>query len=426
MGVSSNINLAATATDMASGASGMRATSSLALQSDAAMTVPDGQAAPASELLCWFSSVRLHNFRNYQSASLSLGNQPIVLVGQNGAGKTNMLEAISLLAPGRGMRRAKSEHLPFAGGGQKNWAVSGGLETNLGQMQLGSGVPEGSETGRRIMRRDGDTVSQADIGAVFSVSWLTPQMDGIFVDTPGARRRFLDRLVIAFDPAHIGRINRYDKLLRERTALLNEGRGDAAWFAALESNLAETAVAITAARQSLIKDLNAEAREGWFGFPGIRFELHGDVEDWLGELPAVAVEDRLTQDAAAMRVAGQTRLAGPHASDLQAFDSQLNRPAILASTGQQKALLIAAVLAHARLQHRRLHRPPVMLLDDVAAHLDEGKRQSLFTALTALGGQTWYSGTDHTEFSGLAAHAQFIRIYNDSPSDQTPKFEVMS
>jgi len=135
-----------------------------------------------------------------------------------------------------------------------NWAVAAELETSEARIRIGSGVPVDSDTGRRIMRCNGETVSQAEIGSHFSVSWLTPQMDGIFVDTPGARRRFLDRLVIAFDPAHIGRINRYDKILRERSLLLSEGRGDEIWFVALEAGLAETAVAITAARQALIKD----------------------------------------------------------------------------------------------------------------------------------------------------------------------------
>ncbi len=379
----------------------------------------------AHQPCCWISSLSVDNFRNYPAARLSVSAQPIVLFGHNGVGKTNLLEAVSLLAPGRGMRRARAEHLPTTGDGRMHWAVAANVQTADGDMRIGSGVPQDSETGRRVMRRDGETVSQADIGSFFSVSWLTPQMDGIFVDTPGARRRFLDRLVIAFDPAHIGRINRYEKMLRERSLLLSEGRGDEGWFTALEANLAQSAVAITAARLDLIRDLNSEARDGWFGFPGVRFALEGDVETWLEGMPALDVEDRLAQDAAAMRHAGDNRLAGPHASDVNAFDSTTEKPAVLSSTGQQKALLIAVVLAHARLQHRRLKRAPIMLLDDVAAHLDETRRQSLFTALGALGGQTWFTGTDRNEFSGLQGTAQFIRIQHGTAPSQTPEFEVM-
>jgi len=380
-----------------------------------------GSVAPS----CWLAAVTLDNFRNYANARLELQHQPVVLCGENGSGKTNLLEAISLLAPGRGMRRAKSEHLPSAGSTKNDWAVAAELETNDAQMRIGTGVPANSETGRRVMRCNGENVSQAEIGAQFSVSWLTPQMDGIFVDTPGARRRFLDRLVIAFDPAHIGRINRYDKIFRERTALLNEGRGDDLWFAALEASLAESAVAITAARQALIKDLNNEACDGWFDFPGIRLELQGDVESWLADMPALAVEDRLIKAAEAQRKAGDHRLAGPHASDLGAFDTVVGKPAVLASTGQQKALLIAVVLAHARLQHRRLGQSPLMLLDDVAAHLDEARRQCLFDALTVLGGQSWFSGTSHTQFKGLKNSAQFVRIFGGESPNNTPQFEVM-
>lgn len=391
----------------------------------------DSQAANLSEKTggsvpsCWLAAVSLNNFRNYKNARLELQQRPVVLFGENGAGKTNFIEAISLLAPGRGMRRAKSDHLPTSTSEKLDWAVAAELETNDAQMRIGTGVPANSDTGRRVMRCNGETVSQAEMGGQFSVSWLTPQMDGIFVDTPGARRRFLDRLVIAFDPAHIGRINRYDKTFRERSTLLNEGRGDELWFAALEAALAETAVAITAARQALIKDLNHEAKDGWFDFPGIRLELQGEVETWLKEMPALAVEDRLIKAAAAQRAAGDHRLAGPHASDLGAFDTLQDKPAVLASTGQQKALLIAVVLSHARLQHRRLGQPPLMLLDDVAAHLDDARRQSLFGALTALGGQSWFTGTSQSQFKFLNGKAQFVKIQGEDSPNNTPQFEVM-
>ncbi|GIS12378.1 MAG: hypothetical protein CM15mP115_15290 [Alphaproteobacteria bacterium] len=175
---------------------------------------------------------------------------------------------------------------------------------------LGTGVRADSDGPRRVMRRDGETVSQAEVGRLFSVSWLTPRMDGIFIDSPGARRRFLDRLVIAFDPAHIGRTSRYEKMLRERTTLLSEGRGDEAWLSAIEASLAESAVAVTAARQSLISDLNAEAAEGWFGFPGVALRLDGTLESWLEEGSALAAEDRFIADARARRAAGDRDLPG--------------------------------------------------------------------------------------------------------------------
>ena len=374
------------------------------------------QIAPDPGVQTQLLSLSVQNFRNYDACRIEIDAPKVLLLGENGAGKTNLMEAVSLLAPGRGLRRAKAEHLPRVGAPAADWAVSARLVGAGEPVTIGTGVQSemiggrdgGREGGRRIMRRDGETVSQAEIGRMFSVSWLTPRMDGIFIDSPGARRRFLDRLVIAFDPAHIGRTSRYEKMLRERATLLSEGRGDDAWFNAIEASLAESAVAVTAARQALIADLNAEAANGWFGFPGVALGLEGQVESWLSDSSALAAEDRFIEEARHRRQSGDAGLAGPHASDMTAANSQSGVPAHLASTGQQKALLIAVVLAHARLQARRLKRPPVLLLDDVVAHLDIARRAALFDAVDAVGGQTWFSGTDEDDFTGL--DAQPVRI----------------
>ena len=275
----------------------------------------------------WLSRLKLDHFRNYQQADLAIHAGQLVILGDNGAGKTNLLEAVSLLAPGRGMRRARTEHLAYRASGfetacgiadnddadRLDWAVAATLENEDGTVQIGTGVPPLAKQGNRIMRLEGVTVSQADLGSRLAVSWLTPQMDGIFLDSPAARRRFLDRLVIAFDPAHIGRMSRYEKALRQRAHLLTEQRGDDSWFSALESVLAETAVAVTAARQSLIKALNQEAARGWFGFPGVELLLGGDTENWLSDMPALAVEDQLMLAARTARLNGDLAMPGPHA-----------------------------------------------------------------------------------------------------------------
>ena len=366
------------------------------------------RALPDEQVHTRLASLTIQDFRNYDGCRLEIDAPKVLLLGENGSGKTNLMEAVSLLAPGRGLRRAKAEHLPRQITGRADWAVSARVTSGGETVTLGTGVRADSDGPRRLMRRDSETVSQAEVGRLFSVSWLTPRMDGIFIDSPGARRRFLDRLVIAFDPAHIGRTSRYEKMLRERTTLLSEGRGDEAWLLAIEASLAESAVAVTAARHSLISDLNAEAAEGWFGFPGVALRLDGTLESWLEEGSALAAEDRFIADARARRAAGDPGLAGPHASDMSACNSQSGLSASLASTGQQKALLIAVVLAHARLQARRLRRPPVLLLDDVVAHLDMSRRGALFDAVDAFGGQTWFSGTDEDDFTGL--EAQPVRI----------------
>ncbi|GIR33518.1 MAG: DNA replication and repair protein RecF [Alphaproteobacteria bacterium] len=292
------------------------------------------------------------------------------------------------------MRRARREHWPNASTQSPHWAVAATVQSADGEVQIGSGVTLDAAHAGRVMRLEGQTVSQTEIGGYISVSWLAPHMDGIFVDSPSARRRFLDRLVIAFDPAHIGRMARYEKALRQRSILLTEGQGDASWLQSLEAVLAETAVAVTAARQTLIRDLNKEAEKGWLGFPGVRLGLVGDTEQWLADMPALQVEDKLMAAAKTARLAGDTAMPGPHTSELQAVHLASQTPAYLASTGQQKALLIAVVLAHARLQERRLGKSPLMLLDDVAAHLDADRRSALFEAVSLLGGQCWYSGSD--------------------------------
>ena len=387
----------------------------------------------------WLSRLKLDHFRNYQQADLAIHAGQLVILGDNGAGKTNLLEAVSLLAPGRGMRRARTEHLAYRASGfetacgiadnddadRLDWAVAATLENEDGTVQIGTGVPPSAKQGNRIMRLEGVTVSQADLGSRLAVSWLTPQMDGIFLDSPAARRRFIDRLVIAFDPAHIGRMSRYEKALRQRAHLLTEQRGDDSWFSALESVLAETAVAVTAARQSLIKALNQEAACGWFGFPGVELLLGGDTENWLSDMPALAVEDQLMLAARTARLNGDLAMPGPHASEFQALHLASQVPANRASTGQQKAMLIAVILAHARLQDRRLGRVPVMLFDDVAAHLDAKRRGALFDAVQSLGGQCWYSGTDDGQFKELSKTAQFVKILPAKIAGETPIFEVI-
>jgi len=387
----------------------------------------------------WLSRLKLDHFRNYRRADLAIHAGQLVILGDNGAGKTNLLEAVSLLAPGRGMRRARTEHLAYrangidmaadgsdvADAGRMDWAVAAVLENEDSRVQIGTGVPQSAKQGNRIMRLEGVTVSQAELGCRLAVSWLTPQMDGIFLDSPAARRRFLDRLVIAFDPAHIGRMSRYEKALRQRAHLLAEQRGDDTWFTALESVLAETAVAVTAARQSLIKALNEEAARGWFGFPGVELLLGGDTETWLSEMPALAVEDQLMLAARTARLNGELSMPGPHGSEFQAIHLASQTLANLASTGQQKAMLIAVILAHARLQDRRLGRVPVMLFDDVAAHLDARRRSALFDAVQCLGGQCWYSGTDDVQFNELGKTAQFVKILPAQVAGGTPVFEVI-
>ena len=374
----------------------------------------------------WLSEIRLTAFRNYQQLQLPLSQAPVVLHGPNGAGKTNLLEAVSLLAPGRGLRRAGRDELAchdlvghdlgadnhLTGNPAANpcWAISAKVQTKDGTHQLGTGIQP--EESRRSVRLDGQPASQSDLGRLCAVSWLTPQMDGLFLGSPSARRRFIDRLAIAFDPAHVGRLSRYERAYRERGKLLAAGTADAAWLASLEAVLAETGVAIMATRAALIADLNRESLACDTGFPKAELAMQGGGADMLANHPAVDIEDHILSEAKTMRLAGDSAMPGPQASDLYARHLGHGRPAHLASTGEQKALLISIILAHARLQARRLHRPPLLILDDVAAHLDKDRRRDLFAACHDLSGQIWYSGTDRSDFSPLHGQAQFLQVDN--------------
>lgn len=391
----------------------------------------------------WLSEIRLTAFRNYQQLQLPLTPAPVVLSGPNGAGKTNLLEAVSLLAPGRGLRRASRDELachdllapddsdhsgpddsgsdladnnPAKAAGtaaisaQGCWAIFARLQNHDGVHQLGTGIqPEDS---RRSVRVDGQPASQSDLGRLCAVSWLTPQMDGLFLGSPSARRRFIDRLAIAFDPAHVGRLSRYERAYRERSKLLVAGTADPAWLASLEAVLAETGVAIMATRAALIADLNRESLSCDTGFPKAELVMQGGGADLLAHRPAVEIEDHILSEAKTMRQAGDSAMPGPQASDLFARHLGHGRPAHLASTGEQKALLISIILAHARLQARRLSRPPLLILDDVAAHLDKDRRRDLFAACHDLSGQIWYSGTDRSDFAPLHGQAQFLQVDN--------------
>lgn len=360
----------------------------------------------------------LTDFRCYRTLRLECGTAPVVLTGPNGAGKTNVLEAISFLVPGRGLRRARSEDIawrPMDGTPAEAWAVAARIETPDGPHDVGTGRDGAQGRDRRQVRIDGQPArGQAALAEVLSAVWLTPQMDRLFIDGASARRRFLDRLVYGFDPAHAGRVASYEHASRERARLLREGSGDSTWLAALEDTMAERGVAVAASRRELVGRLAAKCAGSPAGpFPGALLGVSGDVEGWLEEGPAIDAEDRLRASLAEGRNAdAETGGAGtgPHRSDLSVRHAASGRPAADCSTGEQKALLIAIVLASARLQAEECGASPVLLLDEVAAHLDSRHREALFDEVAALGAQVWYTGTDRALFASLAGRARFFDV----------------
>lgn len=366
----------------------------------------------------------LTDFRNYREARLTLGTEPVVLTGPNGAGKTNLLEAISLLAPGRGLRGAKLTEIdrrhaaaddPRSPGSWSGWAVAAVLATHCGAVRIGTGLDEGHIAGeRRVVRIDGKAVrSQAAVAERLAVVWLTPAMDRLFLESAGGRRRFLDRLVLALDPAHASRVAAYEQALRERSRLLREQIADVAWLAALEEVMAEQGVAVAAGRLDAVKRLDRVCAEAGGPFPRARLQLVGAVEEWLDTMPALAAEAKLASALAANRQADAQlggAVIGPHRSDLRVSLAGKGVAAELASTGEQKALLISILLAHARLQRTTRGEPPLLLLDEIAAHLDASRRAALFEALIGLETQVWLTGTDQALFAPLRREAQFLSV----------------
>lgn len=366
----------------------------------------------------------LTNFRCYDRLRLAPDGRPVVLTGPNGAGKTNLLEALSLLAPGRGLRRARLEEIDRGGaaGPGNRWAVAATVETPQGPVEIGTAheaadcAPGDSEAGRgrRAVRVDGAAArGQAPLAAVATIAWLTPEMDRLFLEASSDRRRFLDRLVYGHQPGHATRVAAYEQAMRERNRLLRERVGDNAWLDALEQRMAEESVAIAAARNDVVARLNGAMALAEGPFPRAGLALDGMVEGWLGDGPALAVEDRLRAALRAARpedaAAGRTG-AGPHRTDLAVRHLEKDRPAGECSTGEQKALLISIVLADARLVAMQSGSTPILLLDEVAAHLDGRRRTALFDELCALGAQAWLTGTDRSLFAGLEGRAQFFGV----------------
>ena len=356
----------------------------------------------------------LTDFRSYAHAEMALDGRPVTLSGANGAGKTNILEAISLIGPGRGLRSARLDELPRVEG-PGGWAVSARLEQNDDEARLGVGVTA-STPERRVCRIEESAASGPSAFTDYMrLLWLTPAQDRLFMEGAGERRRFLDRMALAHDPAHGRAANAYEKAMRQRQRLLDERSRDESWLTALEAQMAEAGVAVAAARRDtalMLASTDIGAETGVF--PSAEISLEGVLEAALDNRPAADVEDdyvdRLKNQRRADMEAGRA-LLGPHRSDLVVVHREKGRPARLCSTGEQKALLIGLVLANARaLSQRPGGAPLIMLLDEIAAHLDEGRRAALFDILDEIGFQTFMTGTDQSLFSGWKTRAQSFAV----------------
>ncbi len=357
----------------------------------------------------------LTDFRNYAGLRLDVDAGLVALTGANGAGKTNLLEAISLLAPGRGLRGAGFEDLARLGGAGA-WAISAEIVKDGELVSLGTGWSGGEGGQTRLVVIDGHVErSSGALGQHMRLLWLTPAMDRLFAGPASDRRRFLDRLVQAFDPEHGSRVAVFEKVMRERNLLLEESRADRAWLSSLEAHMAEAATAIAAARLQAVVALQKHIDEGrqQSAFPWGIVAVEGEIETFLATMPAVRAEDeyrkRLHDSRRLDSAAGRT-LSGPHRSDFSVHHGPKDMAAALCSTGEQKALLIGLILAQARAVKAESNCSPVLLLDEIAAHLDRDRRTALFGALGALGCQAWMTGTDAETFGGLGLSGAVFHV----------------
>ncbi len=373
--------------------------------------------------------ITLADFRSYETLTLDVGARCCALIGENGAGKTNLLEALSLFTPGRGLRRTELSamaRIGGAGGFAVSLLLAGG---NAGRVQEGNGVPESTRLGtglgppeqdgrpQRLARINGsDAGSASAFSEYIRLVWLTPDMDGLFRGPAGERRRFLDRLVLAVDAGHAPRSSALERALRQRNRILEESPGQGAWLDAVEREVAELGVAVAAARAETVTRLTAliaDTHDPESPFPRAALALAGEIDTLVAAYPALEAEERYREMLKAARprdrAAGRT-LTGPQASDLSVRHALKDMPAAQGSTGEQKALLIGLVLAHARLVGTMSGIAPLVLLDEVAAHLDGRRRAALYRALDDLGAQVWMTGTDAALFDDLAAGSQRFAV----------------
>lgn len=362
--------------------------------------------------------LKLSDFRNYAELTLPLGPGHVVLTGENGSGKTNLIEALSFLSPGRGLRRASYDDVARVNGPEirhDGFAIHASLDCMIyGDAEIGTGTAGGGEGGRKV-RINGVAASGDELLDYARILWVVPSMDGLFTGGASDRRRFLDRMVLAIDTGHGKRVLDYEKAMRSRNRLLSDGSSDNQWLEAIESQMAELGIAIAAARAEAMRMIAAmiERLPNEGPFPKADCFLEGSLEQRIGVEAALDLEEdfrRTLRDGRVRdRAAGRT-LDGPHRTDLIVQHRPKSMPAALCSTGEQKALLIGLILAHARLTGELSGMAPILLLDEIAAHLDTGRRAALFGILDDLGGQTFMTGTDRSLFEALEGDAQFFNV----------------
>lgn len=347
-------------------------------------------------------NLNLTNFRNYESTSINIGQNSVIITGNNGVGKTNILEAISLLTPGSGIRRATTKDF-IKQNSDGIWGISAECNTMVGKTSIGTGFNE-KNPNRRAVKINGVFTNQTTLSDYLSCVFLTPQMDRLWIENPSNRRKFIDRIIFGYDPAHSGRISSYEKSLRNRSNALKNGIDDDMWLSAMEKDIANRGVAIASSRMNIIERLNEFISKPLKPFPSSILKCDGVIENWLSNFSASDTEDKFIQHLKSSRpqdaITGGAEI-GVHKSDIIATNLEKNIPANLCSTGEQKSLLIRIILGNLQMQKLDTGLMPILLLDEVCAHLDNEKLTALFENITKLNPQVWYTATEYKKFAEI-------------------------
>ena len=356
----------------------------------------------------YLKKLNLTNFRNHSSLSMKTPESAILIYGENGCGKTNILEAISLLSQGKGIRKSKIEEYftqsVFNNNPQKSWGINADIVTPDGNINIGTGLKENSQKNSRIVRVNAENCSQIELGKILKISWITPQMCILFQSGMSERRRFLDSLTSSLDTLHIGRIYKYQKLLRQRSNVILQFNSDPTWLNSIENQISELAIAIIASRLELVQALNDLFNEEFQNndlvdtFPPAEIKLKGQIEDLLLKKSALEVEDYVKAILKKSRFDNDALVCGPHTTKIEIVNRINNKCVEISSTGEQKLILISIILSHARMLNIKYNMAPILLLDDIVEHLDEKHKTALFLEISRHCAQSWFTSTSKEAF----------------------------
>jgi len=356
----------------------------------------------------YINKLNLKNFRNHIDLNLNIGKASLLIYGDNGCGKTNILEAISLLNQGKGLRKSNIEdylnHQIFLQRSDNTWGINADFVCPNGKFNIGTGLKEDSVKNSRVAKINTDKCSLSSLGKILKISWITPQMCILFQTGMSEKRRFIDRLTSALDNLHLNRVYKYEKLLRQRSKILMQLNSDKTWLNTIESQISEYSVAITASRLEIVETLNDlyknELKDNYLtdNFPPAEIKLIGKIEELLANKPASEVEDYLKQILKKSRFSEEENIFGPHKTIIEILNRQNNKNINSASTGEQKLLLISIILSHARMLNKNFNMAPILLLDDIVEHLDKKHRYALFLEISRHEGQSWFTSTSKEAF----------------------------